>query len=426
MSVAETHPHLLNEWHPTKNKYKLTQLTHGSDKRIWWQCPKDPNHVYETQVKHKAKLKNSKKKPTGCPFCKGRKVDDSNSLEKAFPEIAREWHPTKNKSKASQFTAGSSKKVWWKCEYGHEWESIISNRTGVNKRGCPYCAHQKVDYEFCLEKLFPDIACEWSDKNGSLTAKDVTAFTHKKVWWKCKKGHEYCSSIGGRTGKIKAGCPDCAGKVLKDNNRLSNTSFAKEWHPTKNGNKTPKDIFQATGKKYWWRCKKGHEWLDSANNRYTHKRGCPKCQPVLNQGYSLKQVDWLERISKQQKIDIIHKCNNIQEHKILLNDGKKIKVDGFCVETNTVYEYMGCFWHGHDPLKCSSKRKYHHHEINKCSKKTFGELYQKTKDRIELIKQSGFNLIVMWGCEYEKSLERKKNKQKYYNQEISFTENLFN
>ena len=55
-----------------------------------------------------------------------------------FPNIAKEWHPTKNNNlKPEDFVKGSNKKVWWKCIKGHEWEKIIVKRTqGSN---CPHC-----------------------------------------------------------------------------------------------------------------------------------------------------------------------------------------------------------------------------------------------------------------------------------------------
>ena len=60
------------------------------------------------------------------------------------PEIAKQWHPTKNGDlRVVNFTYGSGKKVWWKCdrEDCHEWECIVQNRTKGN--GCPFCANQK-------------------------------------------------------------------------------------------------------------------------------------------------------------------------------------------------------------------------------------------------------------------------------------------
>jgi hypothetical protein len=63
----------------------------------------------------------------------------------SYPELVKEWHPTKNGDLTpNNFTHGSHKKVWWKCNKGHEWNSIIYNRTKKTKpRGCPYCSGRK-------------------------------------------------------------------------------------------------------------------------------------------------------------------------------------------------------------------------------------------------------------------------------------------
>lgn len=54
-----------------------------------------------------------------------------------------EWDYSKNNSMSPcDFTAGSSKKVWWKCDKGHSWEATISTRT-LQNCGCIYCSNQK-------------------------------------------------------------------------------------------------------------------------------------------------------------------------------------------------------------------------------------------------------------------------------------------
>ena len=85
--LLSSYPHLVKEWHPTKNK-ELTpkQVTPGSDTKVWWLCPK--NHSYETNVYHRTGKKS------GCPYCSGQKVSEDNNLLFLFPEIAKEWHPT--------------------------------------------------------------------------------------------------------------------------------------------------------------------------------------------------------------------------------------------------------------------------------------------------------------------------------------------
>ena len=69
----------------------------------------------------------------GCPFCAGKRRlgYKYRTLAEAFPEIAAEWHPTKNGSLVPEkIGEASSKKVWWKCKIKpeHEWPSHINSR----------------------------------------------------------------------------------------------------------------------------------------------------------------------------------------------------------------------------------------------------------------------------------------------------------
>jgi hypothetical protein len=201
----------------------------------------------------------------------------------SYPELVKEWHPTKNGDLTpKQFTYGSHKKVWWLCHKGHDFESIIYNRTGTNSTGCPYCSGQKVGEDNNLLVLFPDVAKEWHPtNNGQLTPKDVTYGTKKKVWWLCPKGHDYESVIKERTRTNSTGCPYCSGqKVGEDNNLLVLfPDVAKEWHPTKNHQLTPKDVISGSNNKVWWLCPKGHNYKSSISGR-TRKDiqgGCPEC-----------------------------------------------------------------------------------------------------------------------------------------------------
>ena len=51
-----------------------------------------------------------------------------------------QWNFEKNKDlDPSTLLSGSNKKVWWKCEKGHEWEAVVSSR--YNGAGCPKCTN---------------------------------------------------------------------------------------------------------------------------------------------------------------------------------------------------------------------------------------------------------------------------------------------
>jgi hypothetical protein len=53
------------------------------------------------------------------------------TLSIIHPQLAAEWHPTKNGGLTpEQVAAGSAKKAWWKCSNGsdHEWPASITGK----------------------------------------------------------------------------------------------------------------------------------------------------------------------------------------------------------------------------------------------------------------------------------------------------------
>ena len=127
-------------------------------------------------------------------------MEKSINLSTTYPEIAKEWHPTKNGAITPDMVAPKSgKKAWWLGPCGHEWEAVISSRTrGV---GCPYCSNYRALAGYNdLATTEPQLAQEWNyEKNGSLKPTDVTSGSHKIVWWKCSRGHEWERDINNRT-----------------------------------------------------------------------------------------------------------------------------------------------------------------------------------------------------------------------------------
>lgn len=111
--------------------------------------------------------------------------------------------------------------------------------------------------------------------------------------------------------------------------------------------------------------------------------GCPHC--TAHQGYSKSQIDWLQQIEKEQNIKIQHALCPEGEYRI----SGVGKVDGYCHETNTVYEFHGDYWHGNPVLFGSD-------DINQRVGKTFGELYQKTGEKDSKILAQGYTLVVKW------------------------------
>lgn len=126
----------------------------------------------------------------------------------------------------------------------------------------------------------PDIAAEWNyELNADLTPEHVTVGSGRKVWWKCRYGHEWKASVVSRTREnMNCGCPVCGNRQLLVgfNDIGSNKELLDDWNIEKNIIK-PEDIIIASGKKVWWKCHIcGYEWTDSPSDKL-HKHGCPNC-----------------------------------------------------------------------------------------------------------------------------------------------------
>lgn len=115
-----------------------------------------------------------------------------NSLAIVNPSLAAEWHPVKNNPLTPEnFTAGSGHKAWWRCEEGHEWQSIIGSRN-LGGHGCPTCKGVKTSSDNCMGVTHPHLAELFHpSKNGDNTPLNLKAGTGKKLWWKCERGHEW-------------------------------------------------------------------------------------------------------------------------------------------------------------------------------------------------------------------------------------------
>ena len=102
------------------------------DQKVWWVC-RTCSHEWKANVRQRARG------GSGCPHCSGRAVhsDGRNSMKNTHPELAEEFHPTKN----GDFTpdilkAGTNKKLWWKCmTCSHEWQAQGKKRAKGSR--CP-------------------------------------------------------------------------------------------------------------------------------------------------------------------------------------------------------------------------------------------------------------------------------------------------
>ena len=73
-----------------------------------------------------------------------------------------------------------------------------------------------------------------------------------------------------------------------------------------------------------------------------------------------------------------------------------LSVDGFCRETNTVYGFCGCYWHGHT---CVPYR-----DVTTGANDALAQRYERTMARVEQITQAGYQVEVQWECDFDKGI----------------------
>jgi hypothetical protein len=118
-------------------------------------------------------------------------------------------------------------------------------------------------------------------------------------------------------------------------------------------------------------------------------QGCPLCNK--SRSYSKEAIKWLDYVANQSNPPIVIKhAENGGEYAIRYRSNTYF-ADGYCAETNTVYEFHGSYWHG-DPTV------YQREEM--LLSKTAGQLYDETIERENIIKSLGYNLVVMWESEW--------------------------
>jgi len=284
-------PELVAEWHPTRNAgLGPHEVSHGSGRRVWWKCPRGPDHEW------RASPNNRTAGRTGCPFCAGREVSVTNSLAKLWPDLAKQWHPTRNGTLGPErIVAGSARPVWWKCPVSpdHEWCVSPHDRLSL-VGGCPFCLHLRVCPTTSLSATQPRIAAEWhSTKNHRLTPHDVVEGSAHRVWWRCSldSEHEWCASVSNRTLR-RSGCPFCAGRKATRENCLAVAypTVAREWHPTRNGTLRPGSVTPYSPRNVWWQCASGHEWRARVSTRTRRRSSCPACAGKTGRGASASPV----------------------------------------------------------------------------------------------------------------------------------------
>lgn len=272
-NATETHnlackfPDVAALW-SNRNPVSPQDVAPSANKRAWWVCEK--GHEFDANV-------NKVTRGRGCPYCSGKRVlPGFNDLASVYPHIAKDLDDAKNGGITGENVAAkSSQRLWFKCDKGHRAHSIVKKR--VTSNGCPQCKERVKRNALSVDH--PDLVQYWdAEKNGDLTAGDVTSGSKKKVWWLCDYGHSFSTSVIER---VRAGvkmCPVCnRKKVVAGVNDLATMlpDLAQEWDEKKN-TMSPHEVAPRSMKSAHWICDKGHQWEELINRRSLGEK-CPYC-----------------------------------------------------------------------------------------------------------------------------------------------------
>lgn len=181
------------------------------------------------------------------------------------------------------------------------------------------------------------------------------------------------------------GCWVCCGKKIEKNDTVTNrrTIKLKTEEVIERCNKIHNNFYNYSKTKYINSNTKieiicpihGSFW--QLPNNHFQKKGCEKCgrKKITKFTTSAAEKEFLNYI-------------NIPHHNRGVKIGKYI-ADGFDEKSNTIYEFLGDYWHG-------NPKKYNTNDINKSCDKTFGELYIKTFNRFRILHNLGYTIKYIW------------------------------
>ena len=199
---------------------------------------------------------------------------------------------------------------------------------------------------------------EWVglDENGTnIELIEVTRASRRKVWWRCKEGHQWLTDICHRTLNNR-GCPECAKAIIStkihDNSLIkgvndlytwcSNNSeigqkIMQEWvgKDIDNNDVNMSDINIGTRKKYYWKCTQGHIYLSDVHSKtrkdIERRTGCPYCNN--------SSTSYAEQLIYQALSSLYINCQNRYK------DFDNIEYDIALIDEKIYIEYSPTFTH---------------------------------------------------------------------------------
>ena len=99
--------------------------------------------------------------------------------------------------------------------------------------------------------------------------------------------------------------------------------------------------------------------------------------------------DYLTCVAQETGHHIQHAFNGTEKRL----GRRRIPVDGWCAATQTVYQFHGCYYHGHE---CLGK------DYNELRKAPMATLRKNTSEITDYLRNLGYKVVEMWECDWKK------------------------
>lgn len=186
-SLAQLYPSIALEWDYAFNGELTPEAIFGhSNQKVFWKCS-DCRSSYGKIVNERTNGGEN------CPYCAGKRVNQTNSLAALRPDLANEWHKTLNLKNPNEVPKGSHYLATWICNREHIYQSYVYSR--VQGKGCKTCYEEngrsqphKVSFEKSIVKKKPFLLNQWDYEKNQMSPKETGAYARQMVWWKCSNG----------------------------------------------------------------------------------------------------------------------------------------------------------------------------------------------------------------------------------------------
>lgn len=273
-----------------KNEKTPFDYATNSNKKVWFICVKDSEHVYDMPIIHFVR------DDVGCPYCSGHRVLKKDSLGVKFPKVLNVWSD-KNDTTPYEYSVFSSVGVWWKCENGiHEdFKRTIAN-SHPRDYECPLCARVR-SYDAQKEDVSGK---QYHELTALYYIPELTRINQKATWMcRCSCG----AMLPVQLDRLKSGnTKTCGNRTIhysRDNNGNWQGGKTSELHLARNNafyDKWREDVYA----KDWYTCqccgkskgidKEAHHFSSFAEDidrRYDISNGillCKQCHSAVVEG----------------------------------------------------------------------------------------------------------------------------------------------